>query len=339
MTIARSLRSDTTARRPQRQRIRPAGPATARRRTAIWTHPGFRWASRRTLRRFPKQVVIYSCALLFAFWVLFPLFFTLTSSFSTPAEIGAKPYSWFPKRLTVTNYIAVFTGNDNPFHQSTGGGFAASTGSVSKIMPAIGASFLVATLLVLTNLVIGGTAGYAFSRFSFRGKKLAFAWLLLSRVIPPITLITAFFEAANRLHLFNTPWVLVISYNIFTLPLCVWLLKSYFDSVPIEVEEAATIDGAGRWKTLLMVVVPIARPGLIAAGMLVFLEAWSEFFYSLILTNELTVPPLIVGLQGLQQFSWTLLAAAIIISLVPPLVIALGFQRYLVSGLARGSIQ
>lgn len=339
MTAPRSLRSGTTARQPQQQASRPAAHGATGRCTTDRKPAGPRWARRRTLRRLPKQIAIYACALLFAFWVLFPLFFTLTSSFSTPAEIGAKPYSWLPKHLTATNYIAVFTGNDNPFHQSTGGGFAASTGSVSKIMPAIGASFLVATLLVLTNLVIGGIAGYAFSRFDFRGKRLAFAWLLLSRVIPPITLITAFFEAANRLHLFNTPWVLVISYNVFTLPLCVWLLKSYFDSVPVEVEEAARIDGTGRWKTLLMVVVPIARPGLIAAGLLVFLEAWSEFFYSLILTNELTVPPLIVGLQGLQQFSWTLLAAAIIISLVPPLVIALGFQRYLVSGLARGSIQ
>lgn len=307
---------------------RPIGPSGSRR--------GSRWPRLRTRL---GRVGIYTAALLFAFWVLFPLLFALSSSFSTPGEIGARPYSWWPHQLTITNYAAVITGNDNPFHQSTGGGFAASTGSVSKIMPAIGNSFLVATLLVVINLVIGGLAGYGFSRFNFRGKKVAFAWILLSRVVPPITLITAFFEAANKLHLFNTPWALVISYNIFTLPLCVWLLKSYFDSVPREVEDAAKVDGAGGLRTLWTIVVPLARPGLIAAGLLVFLEAWSEFFYSLVLTNELTVPPLIVGLQGLMQFSWTLLAAAIMLSLIPPLLIGLVFQRYLVTGLGRGSVQ
>lgn len=286
-----------------------------------------------------RRVALYIGVALFAFWVLFPLYFVVVSSFSTPGEIGAKPYRWIPGTITTTNYFAVFTGNDNPFHTSTGGGFAASTGSVSKIMPAIGSSLLVASVLVVTNLIVGGMAGYAFSRFRFRGSRAAFGWLLLSRVIPPITLITAFFEMANRVHLFNTPWALVISYNVFTLPLCVWLLKSYFDGVPREVEEAATVDGATRTRTLLTIVAPLAIPGLIAAGLLVFLESWSEFFYSLVLTNEMTVPPLIVGLQGLQQFSWTLLAAAIVISLVPPMIIAFGFQRYLVSGLARGSVQ
>lgn len=296
-------------------------------------------SGRANVRRRLGRAGIYIAALVFAFWVLFPLLFALSSSFSTPSEIGAKPYSWWPQHLTFANYAAVLTGNDNPFHQSTGGGFAASTGSVSKIMPALGNSLLVASILVVTNLVIGGLAGYAFSRYYFRGSKVAFFWLLLSRVVPPITLITAFFEAANKLHLFNTPWALVISYNVFTLPLCVWLLKSYFDGTPREVEDAAKVDGAGTLRTLWAVVVPIARPGLIAAGLLVFLEAWSEFFYSLVLTNELTVPPLIVGLQGLMQFSWTLLAAAIMLSLLPPLVIALVFQRYLVSGLASGSIR
>ena len=300
--------------------------------------------ARNTVRGNPRRklgatIGIYAGLVVFAFWILFPLVFTVASSFSTPAEIGAKPYAWIPKHVTLQNYSAIFTGNDNPFGQSTGGGFAGSTGSVSTIMPAIGQSLLVAALLVVTNLVVGGLAGYSFSRYYFRGSRAAFAWLLLSRIVPPITLITAFFEVFNKLHVFNTPWALVISYNVFTLPLCVWLLKSYFDGVPREVEDAARTDGAGRIRMLWMVVVPLAKPGLIAAGLLVFLESWSEFFYSLVLTNELTVPPVIVSLQGLQQFSWTLLAAAIMISLIPPMIIAFGFQRYLVSGLARGSVQ
>jgi ABC-type glycerol-3-phosphate transport system permease component len=99
------------------------------------------------------------------------------------------------------------------------------------------------------------------------------------------------------------------------------------------------LDGASRLKCLISIVLPLARPGLIAAGLLVFLEAWSEFFYALVLTNELTVPPVVAGLQNLQQFSWTTLAAASIFSLIPPVLIAVVFQRYIVSGLARGSVR
>ena len=120
-------------------------------------------------------------------------------------------------------------------------------------------------------------------------------------------------------------------------PLVVWLMKSYFDSVPIEVEEAARIDGAGRTRTLIQVVAPLARPGLIAASLLIFLEAWGEFFYSLVLTNQLTLPPFIAGMRSLQTFSLTTVSAATIIALIPPVVLSVVFQRYIVSGLAQGS--
>ena len=101
-------------------------------------------------------------------------------------------------------------------------------------------------------------------------------------------------------------------------------------------EEAAKIDGASRLLTLWLIIVPIAKPGLVAAGVLIFLEAWSEFFYSLVLTNQLTITPLLAGFQSVQQFNWNALAAATVMSMIPPVVLVLLFQRHIVGALTAG---
>ncbi|MER7282398.1 carbohydrate ABC transporter permease [Dactylosporangium sp. NPDC000244] len=282
---------------------------------------------------------IYIGFALFLVWILFPLYFTVLSSFMTPSEIGAKPFHWWPHDPTLANYAAIFTGNSAPFSTGQDGGIVSSTDAVARLMPAIARSLVVVVVVVASNLVIAGAAGYAFSRYEFRGSRLAYLLLLASRVVPAIAIVLPFFVAFRQLGLLNTSLALIISYNAFTLPLAIWLLKTYFDSVPKELEEAAEVDGASRLRCLLVVVTPIARPGLIAAGLLVFLEAWSEFFYSLVLTNALTVPPVVAGLQNLQQFSWTTLAAATMFTVVPPVLIALAFQRYIVTGLAAGSVK
>jgi ABC-type glycerol-3-phosphate transport system permease component len=291
----------------------------------------------RTARLLTRRAGLYAAVAAFCCWILFPLAFTITSSFQTPSQIGAKPYHWLPAHPTLANYSALFTGDDTPFGPASD--LNSSFGAVEGILPAIGHSVLIGVVLVLCNLVVGGAAAYALSRYPFRGSTAAYVWLLVSRVVPAIAIVSPFFVTFQKLGLLDTPWALIVSYNVFTLPLCVWLLKSYFDTLPREVEHAAMIDGATRLRALVSVVLPLARPGLIAAGLLVFLESWSEFFYSLVLTNRLTVPPLVAGLQSLQQFSWTTLAAATIVTLLPPVALAVVFQRYIVGGLARGSIQ
>lgn len=291
-------------------------------------------------RRVVRQILIYAGVVLFAIWVLFPLYFTVASSFMKPSEVGAVPYHWIPREPTLKNYTAILQGDSTPFADDAARGVtASSTNAVERLMPAMGRSVLVGLAVVLINLVVGGAAAYAFSRYPFRGAKLAYLGLLASRVVPAIAIVSPFFVFFRKTELLNTAPALIVSYLVFTLPLAIWLLKSYFDSVPKELEEAAMLDGATRLRCLISIVLPLARPGLIAAGLLVFLEAWSEFFYALVLTNELTVPPVVAGLQNLQQFSWTTLAAASIFSLIPPVLIAVVFQRYIVSGLARGSVR
>ncbi|MDQ2662113.1 MAG: carbohydrate ABC transporter permease [Actinomycetota bacterium] len=284
------------------------------------------------------SVVLYMCLGLFLIWILFPLYFTVLSSFMTPSEIGTRPFHWWPENPTIVNYLAIFTGNSTPFGAGTGG-VVSSTDAVERIMPALGRSLVIGAVVALINVVIGGLGGYAFSRYPFRGARIGYFALIASRVVPGLAIVLPFFIVFRQIGLLNTMSGLMIAYIAFTLPISVWVLKTYFDTVPPEIEEAAMIDGAGRLRSLAVIVAPLAKPGLIAAGLLAFLEAWSEFFYALVLTDSLTAPPVVAGLQSLQQFSWTTLAAATVVTVIPPVAVAIGFQRYIVSGLAAGSVK
>ncbi|MCU1439332.1 MAG: binding-protein-dependent transport system inner rane component [Rhodoglobus sp.] len=285
-----------------------------------------------------QSVIVYAGFGFFLIWILFPLYFTVLSSVMTPSEIGAVPFHWWPENPTFVNYVAIFTGDSTPFGEGTGG-TVSSTDAVERILPALGRSLIVGVVVAVVNVVIGGLAGYAFSRFPFRGASIGYFLLIASRVVPGLAIVLPFFIVFRQVGLLNTTSGLMIAYIAFTLPISVWVLKTYFDTVPAEIEEAAMIDGASRLRSLAVIVAPLAKPGLIAAGLLAFLEAWSEFFYALVLTDSLTAPPVVAGLQSLQQFSWTTLAAATVVTVVPPVLIAIGFQKYIVSGLAAGSVK
>lgn len=279
-----------------------------------------------------RTVLMYVCFALFAVWILAPIWFTLQSSFQTPGEMTARPPNWIPRNPTLDNYRAVFgSATDlSGTHTSDQGG---------RMVGALFNSAMIGILVAFSNLVIGGLAGYAYSRYRFRGSRAGYFFLLASRVVPGIAIVVPFYAVFRQVGLINTPLALIIAYNLFTLPLSIWLLKSYFDHLPREIEEAAFVDGAGRMRTIIVIVAPLARPGLVATGLLIFLEAWSEFFYAVVLTNSLTVPPLLASYQSLQTFTWNTLAAATVVSLLPPILLAVMFQRYIVSGLSTGAVK
>ena len=280
-------------------------------------------------RSVPATIAIYVCVAMFAIWILLPVWYLVISSLITATQLGVKPFPLIPSSITFDNYIAVLTGN-------TGGKGIGSTDMGSRLIPAIGQSFFVSAVLVVLNLLIAGGAAYGLSRYPFRGSRAFELAVIATRVVPAIAIIGPFFVAFRVIGVLNTPWALIISYNVFTLPLAIMILKNYFDQLPREIEEAAKIDGATRLQTLWIIIVPIARPGLVAAGVLIFLEAWSEFFYSLVLTNQLTVAPLLAGFQSVQQFNWNALAAATVMSMIPPTVLVLFFQRQVVGALTAG---
>lgn len=280
-------------------------------------------------RPLAATIVVYVGVLAFAVWILLPVWYLVVSSLITPGQLGIKPFPLVPSSITFDNYAAVLFGN-------TGGKGIGSTDMGTRLVPAIGQSLIVSACLVVLNLLLAGAAAYGLSRYPFRGSRLFELSVIATRIVPAIAIIGPFFVAFRVLGVLNTPWALIISYNVFTLPLAIMILKNYFDRLPREIEEAATIDGASRLQTLWIIIVPIARPGLVAAGVLIFLEAWSEFFYALVLTNQLTVPPLLAGFQSVQQFNWNALAAATVMSMLPPAVLVLIFQRQVVGALTAG---
>lgn len=287
---------------------------------------------RRRRARLARTAVLYASVIGFALWILLPLWFTLQSSLSSIGGMQAIPPRWLPTGLTLDNYATVVTGE-------VAGGTQGSLGegAGAAVLRAILMSGIVGAVVAGINIVVAGIAGYAYSRYRFVGWRAGYGFLLISRVVPGIVLIVPFFVAFRVLGLIGSPLALIISYNVITLPLAVWLMKGYFDALPPDIEEAAIVDGASKLQVIWHIAVPLARPALVAVGLLVFLESWSEFFYALVLTSQLTVPPLLAMYNTFLQFNWSTLSAAICVALILPMLLAMVFQRYIVSGLTAGS--
>ncbi|MCY4540234.1 MAG: carbohydrate ABC transporter permease [Chloroflexi bacterium] len=280
-----------------------------------------------------RKVATYAAFFCLLFWVGFPVYYMLITSFMDPPELGVKPPHWIPQKPTIENYREVIIGETGQR------GDYGTTTEFSRMMPALLNSTVVSVSVVLLNLVIGGMAAYAFSRFDFRFSRFAYLGVLMTRVLPALSLIVPLFIILRKLKLINTLWALIFTYTIFILPLTIWILREYFDTLARDIEEMALIDGATRWQAFRMVVAPLAIPGLIAVGVMSFMEAWSEFFFALTLTNSLTYPPLLMSFRNLHQVNWNALAAATTIGVLPPVIVAFVFQRYLVRGLSEGAVK
>lgn len=285
----------------------------------------WRWALR--------KIAIYLAFFCLIFWVGFPVYYMLITSVMDPPELAAKPPNWIPQQPTIQNYREVIIGETGQR------GDYGTTTEFSRMMPALLNSTFVSFAVVILNLIIGGMAAYAFSRFDFRLGRVAYVGVLMTRVLPALSLIVPLFIILRRINLINTLWALIITYTIFILPLTIWILREYFDTLARDIEEMALIDGATRWQAFRMVVAPLAVPGMIAVGVMAFMEAWSEFFFALTLTNSLTYPPLLMSFRNLHQVNWNALAAATTLGVLPPVIVAFVFQRYLVRGLSEGAVK
>ncbi|MCY4070798.1 MAG: carbohydrate ABC transporter permease [Chloroflexi bacterium] len=280
-----------------------------------------------------RKTVTYIAFFCLLFWVGFPVYYMLITSFMDSPELGVKPPHWIPQEPTIENYREVVIGETGQR------GSYGSTTEFSRMMPALLNSTFVSVAVVLSNLLIGGMAAYGFSRFDFRLSRFAYLGILMTRVLPALSLIVPLFIILRKLKLINTLWALIFTYTIFILPLTIWILREYFDTLARDIEEMALIDGATRLQAFRLVVAPLAVPGLIAVGVMSFMEAWSEFFFALTLTNSLTYPPLLMSFRNLAQVNWNALAAATTVGVLPPVIVAFVFQRYLVRGLSEGAVK
>jgi multiple sugar transport system permease protein len=264
------------------------------------------------------------------FFIFFPILWLFSASLSTQAELYAIPTHWIPQHPTLQNYLDIIFPS-------------LATSSVPRTFAvALLNSFKIASAVTVISIGIGSLAAYALVRIPFRFNRTIQLGIIATRMIPEVSLILPLFIIASSLGLINKPIVLIVTYMSFALPYAIWMMAAFFQTVPIELEDAARMDGCTRMGILFRVVMPIAVPGLVSTAMFTFLLAWDEFFYALIFTSTLaskTAPVAIAEFVGRYAININGMMAGGIIAALPPVILAFVFQRYIVSGLTAGAVK
>jgi multiple sugar transport system permease protein len=281
-------------------------------------------------RRFLRKLALFLLTLPVLFFIFFPLLWLFSASLSTQVELFKIPPHWIPQHPTFQNYLDIFLPS-----QATSS--VPRTYAVSLLN-----SIKIASAVTAICILIGSLAAYAIVRIPFRFNRTIQLSLIATRMIPEVSLVLPLFIIASSLHLINRPIVLIITYMSFALPYAIWLMAAYFQTVPVELEDAARLDGCSRLGILFRVVMPISVPGLVSTAMFVFLLAWDEFFFALIFTSTLaskTVPVAIAEFIGRYVTNVNGMMAGGILAAIPPVIVALLFQRYIVSGMTAGAVK
>ncbi len=200
--------------------------------------------------------------------------------------------------------------------------------------------------LPLLSLVIGASAAYALARFNFRGRGFMMYLILSMTMFPQIAILSALFQVVNEFHIYDTLWALIVTYMLFTLPFTVWVLSSFFRTLPRELEEAAYVDGANPFQTFYKIMLPLATPGMVTTGLLALIAAWNEFLFAVSFEfspHHYTVPLAIYDLTSTVASAyavpWGDIMAATVVVTIPLVVLVLIFQRRIIAGLTAGAVK
>jgi multiple sugar transport system permease protein len=266
-------------------------------------------------------VVVLVTALIF---FMFPVIWMFLTSFKTEAEYFSYPPVFIPKDFSFRNYF-----NAMAFPPDGRGG-----------LQGLRDSLIIASATTLVSVVIGSLAAYSLSRFKTGGDNFSF-WILSTRMFPPVAAALPLFLIFKQIRLLDTHLALIIANTVFTLPFVIWLLKGFFDDLPVELEEAALIDGCSHWGAFTRVALPLVAPGLVATALFSFIFAWNEFMFALLLTRRTvrTLTIIVPSLVGGHEILWGEIAAIGTIAIIPGIVLALLLQRYLIRGLTMGAVK
>jgi multiple sugar transport system permease protein len=287
-------------------------------------------------RRRRTSVAVYVLAALLAAWSLAPIYWVVVSSLSSRIELYSVPYKhWIPQRPTLQNYVDVFT--TGPKYRA--GGFLPSA---TLLYSGVRNTLVVALSSAAILSVLASLAGYAFARLDFRGSRVLFFAMLALVPLPIWVSLIALFQLMSALGLVDTKTGLVLLFVAYGAPLYVWLMQTYIRGTPRDIEEAALIDGASRFQALWRIILPVALPGLVSVFLVSFLTVWNSFLLPLIFTNSESSQMLTVVLSlfiGQYEVAWEAMSAAAVVTMIPPILLALFFQRYVVRGLSLGAVQ
>ncbi|AQZ54073.1 carbohydrate ABC transporter permease [Martelella mediterranea] len=266
------------------------------------------------------RVIILISSLLVISVCLFPFLWMGISSIKVLRELYTVPPTWIPHTPTLGNYKTVLFDSNIPRY------------FLNSVVISVGSTLLALILAVF--------ASYGFARFNFKGKPYYQSFVLVGQLLPTAAIIVPLFVTLRYLGLVNTYLGLILVYMIITLPLSVWMLTSYFKAIPVELEEAAIIDGASRLGVLFRITLPLSVPGLVAVMVYAFVTTWNEFIFALCFATDSSVKTLPIGLaEFTTEFNtdWGAVMAASMIMTVPIAVLFLSMQRLFVGGIMAGA--
>ncbi|MCL4186873.1 MAG: carbohydrate ABC transporter permease [Rhodobacteraceae bacterium] len=275
----------------------------------------------RMRRRLIRTWALTVAAWLFVLAVSFPLIWMLASSFKSPTEITAVPPRLLPDALYLGNYEALFAGDFWRWFMN---------------------SIIVASGTVVIVIVLGTLGAYSLTRFSYPGQKATSTAILFTYLFPSVLMLVPLFLIIVELRIMNTYWALILADMTFAMPFSLWLLRSYFLSVPLQVEEAAMVDGASRFACFFQIVLPQVMPGIISTGIFAFILAWDDYLFASVFTTTAEMKTLPVGIARYANelnAEWGILMAASVSVTVPVLVLFAFLQRRLLPDLNAGAVK
>ncbi|HLM40218.1 MAG TPA: carbohydrate ABC transporter permease [Microvirga sp.] len=270
----------------------------------------------------PRRWILLAIGVTIAAFYLFPVYWMYVSSLKTSSELNASPPTLLPEAPTLAAYVWIFTREN--------------------IARYLGNSFLQSASVTVLTLFLATGAAYALSRVRSFWMDAVLVGIMLSQVLPPALLVTPMFVIFRQIDLINTQTAVILATTTKTLPFAVIMLRTTFAQIPVELEEAARVDGCSRMKAFLSVTLPLARVGYIVVGALVFLLAYGEFVYPVSLVNKNELQPATVGLYGFvgaDYSDWSNAMAFASVFVTPVIVIFMLLQRRIVSGLTAGALK
>jgi len=296
-------------------------------RRGIW--PDVKW---HRLRRRLNWILFYAFVLMLVFAVLAPFVWMVISSISPQVELTKKPPHWIPEEPTLRRFKALI------FGPGQGQSMPVAT---ERFVSALVNSLLVSSITTLVCIAAGSAAAYALVRLPVPGRQYFMVGMLGAQMLPIIVIIIPLYLLMQAARLVDTRQGLILLYSGFMLPTVIWIMYSYFQTIPAELEEAAMIDGCSRAGTLLRIVMPLSGPGVVAVAAFTFLSSWNEFFIALIITASQAKTITVIVTEFATQFGidYGLMTTGGVIGSIPPLILAFLLQRYIVQGLTAGAMK
>ncbi len=270
-----------------------------------------------------KKIVLTLLTFVLVIFVMFPIFWMARISITPKSILFSRPVRILPSQITFKTFGELF--NHSKFLKYY----------MNSIIVAVGTILLCSFTSIL--------AAYSFSRFSYKGKKTLMLISLTSQMFPAALLILSLYLLYQKIGLINSYQGLILAHSSFALPLSIWIIKSYFDTIPKELEDSAKMDGLGKLKSLFYIIIPLSYPGIIAATIYIFIYSWNDFIFGLTLTTQdkfrILAPGISLTFMGQMEYLWSEMMSASILTSLPIVIAFLFLQKYFVKGLTAGAVK